>query len=66
MTPEKAQEIYIAARQAEFREQADVWSKPVIQKQADLKGWEAVIAAVRKETDDEWMRKVVLGVKEPI
>lgn len=49
MTPEQAQEIYIAARQAEFREQADVWSKPVIQKQADLKGWEAVIKAIENE-----------------
>ena len=59
MTPEKAQEIYIAARQAEFREQADEWSKPVIQKQADLKGWEAVIKAVKKEADGEWLSKLV-------
>lgn len=50
VTPEQAEAIYIAERSRAFLE-AREYTKPVVQRECDLKGWAAVIEAVRIETE---------------
>lgn len=58
LTPERASEIYHEARLKAMLEAAQ-YTKPVVQAECDRKGWEAVIEAVRHETDSEFVRKIL-------
>ena len=50
VTPEEAEAIYHEARSKAMIE-ASNYSNPVVQRQCDLKGWEAVIHAIKHEVD---------------
>ena len=60
MTPEKAKELYFKALKAEYAKRTDM-SKAIVQGECDLQAWQEVIAAITKEADDDWARKLILG-----
>lgn len=57
MTAEEAQDIYLQARTKAMSEYSD-YSKPVIQRRCDLRGWQAVVDAITKEADSVWAMRL--------
>jgi hypothetical protein len=49
MTPEQAEEIFYKTYKEESLKQSLEWSKPVIQKEVQMKAFESLIEAVKEE-----------------
>lgn len=61
MTPEEAENIDFSARSVEYNKHKDNY-EPVIQRQVRMAGYQALIDAVRAETDKEWALKLLSNV----
>jgi hypothetical protein len=52
LTPEEAESIFYQASSEEMLRHSNTYVKPVDQKECRLKGWLAVIEAIRNENSD--------------
>jgi hypothetical protein len=51
MTPEQAEEVFFSAYRDEYSKQALNWSRPVVQREVNLKAYQSLIDAINQEND---------------
>ena len=57
MSPKEAKTIYYKAYEAEYKRQHLKWDQPVVQHDAEMVAWKAVIDAIAREIDNDWAKK---------
>lgn len=56
MTPEEVEKVYYEAYAKAFND-TETGVKPLDQHQVRMKGWQAVIDAIKSESDTEWAKR---------